>query len=276
MLNFPKENFSRTILGNCDMSFFAKKFLAKLAFASAALVSGTAMATPVGLELVLLVDVSGSVSSSEYNLQKSGYVNAFNSAAVQNAILGSQGGQIAVTYVEWSGVGQFATKVGWTLINSVTAATNFANAISGVTRSFSGQTALQSSLLAAVPLFGSETGAASNGFESLRQVIDVSGDGASNIGATGTTGRDTALSAGVDTINGIYIAGETGLATYYNNFVKGGVNAFVSQADSFDDFGTAIQAKLIREISNDVPEPMSALLFAIGLLGFGMARRRQI
>lgn len=257
------------------MSSLTKKLIAKLAFAASALISGTAMATPVGLELVLLVDVSGSVSTSEYNLQKTGYVNAFNSAAVQNAILGSQGGGIAVTYVEWSGVGDFATKVGWTLIDSIASANSFASAINGVTRTFGGQTALQSSLLSAIPLFGTETGGSSNGFESLRQVIDVSGDGATNNGATGTTGRDAALAAGVDTINGIFIAGETGLSAYYNNFVKGGTNAFVSQADSFDDFGTAIQAKLIKEITNDVPEPMSALLFALGLLGFGMARRRK-
>lgn len=257
------------------MSSLTKKLIAKLAFAAAALVSGSALATPVGLELVLLVDVSGSVSSSEYNLQKAGYVSAFNSAAVQNAILGSQEGQIAVTYVEWSSAGQFATRVGWTLIDSIDAANNFASAINSVSRTFSGNTGLQSALFDAKNLFGTETGAASNGFESLRQVIDVSGDGASNNGLTGAAGRDAALAAGVDTINGIYIAGEFGLADYYNNFVKGGTNAFVSQADSFDDFGTAIQAKLIREISNEVPEPMSALLFAIGMLGFGMARRRQ-
>ncbi|WP_409559305.1 DUF1194 domain-containing protein, partial [Accumulibacter sp.] len=38
-----------------------------------------ANAVPVGLELVLLVDVSGSVDATEYALQKTGYVNAFNS-----------------------------------------------------------------------------------------------------------------------------------------------------------------------------------------------------
>lgn len=257
------------------MSSFTKKLIAKLAFAASALISGTAMATPVGLELVLLVDVSGSVSASEYNLQKTGYVNAFNSAAVQNAILGSQGGGIAVTYVEWSGAGQFATKVGWTLIDSIASANSFASAISGLTRSFSGNTGLQSALFDAINLFGTETGASSNGFESLRQVIDVSGDGARNTGLANGVGRDAALAAGVDTINGIFIAGESGLAAHYNSFVKGGTNAFVAQADSFDDFGTAIQAKLIKEITNDVPEPMSALLFALGLLGFGMARRRK-
>jgi hypothetical protein len=58
----------------------------------------------------VLVDVSGSVDANEYNLQKTCYVNAFNSATVQNAILGSEGGAIAVTYIEWSGPTQQAFK----------------------------------------------------------------------------------------------------------------------------------------------------------------------
>ncbi len=258
------------------MASFTKKLITQLAVvACAVFASGAASAVPVGLELVLLVDVSGSVDNTEYALQKTGYVNAFQSAAVQNAILGSQGGGIAVTYVEWSGVGQFSQKVGWALIDSIASANSFASALSGVTRTFNGSTGIQSALFSAAPLFGTETGGAANGFESLRQVIDVSGDGASNVGLTGTTGRNAALAAGVDTINGITIGNEFGLLAHYTNFVMGGVNAFVTQADSFDDFGAAIQSKLIREITNDVPEPMSALLVGLGLIGFGLARRRK-
>src|SRR3954470_12158244 len=48
----------------------------------------SAHATP-GLDLQLLVDVSGSVDTDKYNLQKQGYVAAFQSAAVQSAILSS-------------------------------------------------------------------------------------------------------------------------------------------------------------------------------------------
>lgn len=36
--------------------------------------------TPVDLELSLIVDVSGSIDSTEFNLQKNGYVDAFANA----------------------------------------------------------------------------------------------------------------------------------------------------------------------------------------------------
>ncbi len=50
-----------------------KKFLVALMFLL--VLPMTSYATSVDLELALLVDVSGSVSTAEYNLQKQGYIN---------------------------------------------------------------------------------------------------------------------------------------------------------------------------------------------------------
>ncbi len=58
------------------------------------LVSAPAYAlTEVDTELQLLMDVSGSVSASEFNLQLQGYVDAFYSQAVQDAILDTSDGK---------------------------------------------------------------------------------------------------------------------------------------------------------------------------------------
>ena len=87
----------------------------------------------VQLDLLLLVDVSGSVDSSEYALQKTGYVDAFNNALVQAAIVGTPGG-IAVAYAEWSDEGNESLLVGWTKLETATDSAAFATAIAGTSR----------------------------------------------------------------------------------------------------------------------------------------------
>jgi len=230
---------------------------------------GSSNAMLVDLELSLLVDVSGSVNTTEFNLQKQGYANAFHNVNIWNAIDQGAFSRIAVNLVYWSGANQQTEVVGWTLIDSQAAANTFANAISGTTRHFAGSTAIQSALQWGTDRF------VNNGFDGTRSVIDVSGDGVRNNGLTNPLGRDYALANGIDTINGIVIGGNPGVFSYYVNSVIGGTNAFATQVNSFSQFGGAIDRKLIREISNEVPEPSTLLLMGAGLFGLVSYGRKR-
>lgn len=86
--------------------------LAVTLFAALGLISlsGQAQAVVVDSELVLAIDISVSVDAGEFNLQRQGYVDAFNSAAVASAIAGGPTGSIAVSScvlgLEYGHVGQ--------------------------------------------------------------------------------------------------------------------------------------------------------------------------
>jgi hypothetical protein len=250
-------------------SFITKAVLGATSvwLASGILASVPAQAmTLVDSELILSVDVSGSVDSSEFNLQRQGYVNALLNPTVQNRITSLPNGlAVAVSY--WSSDNLQNLAVPWTLLRNATDATNFANLITATTRPFSGLTAIGNAISYA------QTQLLTNDFDGNRLIIDISGDGRSNDGISVTTARDAAVAAGI-TINGLPIlTDDSTLDTYYLSNVIGGPGAFVVSANTFSDFDAAVAQKIGREITPGPAVPTPALLPA--LLGMGAAALRK-
>jgi hypothetical protein len=230
------------------------------------LVATPAQATSVDLELLLLVDVSGSVDANEYALQKTGYVNAFNDADVHARIAATTNG-IAVAYAEWSGDAEQSVRVNWAHLTDAASAMAFASAISSATRmSPFNLTAPGSAINWGVPLFDN------NGFEGGPLVIDISGDGSENDGDDTQEAAETAFSDGVR-INGLPIlTDDANLDTWYQTNIVTPGGGFLVVANSFDDFEAAIKRKIVTEI---IPEPGTIALLGLGFAGLVVVRRRR-
>jgi len=249
-----------------------------LSLVAVSLVTQTAIAQAplprVSIELSLLVDVSGSVNTTEYNLQKTGYVNVFNNVGFWNAFQ-SSGRTLAVQYAEWSSPG-LQSGTAWTQIGNATEAGLFASAINMFNRASSGSTAVGAALNYGVTQLNT------NNFDGDRRIIDISGDGCNNSGVSAISGRDNAVLNNI-IVNGITIGTEmsdcVGLSLrdwYAANVVTS--TGFLETADSFDDFNTAIERKIGRELGvNVVPEPGTFGILAAGLLALGVVaiRRRK-
>ncbi len=214
---------------------------------------GFAWSAPVevDLELVLAVDVSGSVDAEEGRLQRMGYVNAFRSASVLRAIRSGRRKRVAVAYVEWAGHDFQHTVAGWTQIHDAASAGAFAALLARKPVGAGPYTSISGAIEFALPMFDD------NGFTGTRRVIDISGDGPNNSGDDVTTARAKAIRAGV-TINGLPIVNDrpspwgrvpmANLDLYYRNCVIGGRRSFMVVASDFASFGRAIRRKLVLEI----------------------------
>ena len=103
-------------------------------------------AEPVDVELVLAVDISRSMDSEEFALQRAGYVAALRHPDFIKAVRAGQHGRIALTYFEWAGTVREETQVPWQVIDSIETAEAFAKALENrPVRSFRG-TSISSAL----------------------------------------------------------------------------------------------------------------------------------
>ncbi len=194
------------------------------------------------LELILAVDVSGSVDPREYALQAGGTAAAFRDPTLIEAVAGLKG-HVLVAATQWSGASRQRLAVPWTVLRTEADMLAFADALEAAPRAFRHySTAIGEALRHAALVSGAAPETC------RRRVVDVSGDGVNNEGAEPDRIRDSLGAAGY-VVNGLVISGaQPDPAPYYRQRVIVGPGAFVEVADGFADYPRAILRKLLREM----------------------------
>ncbi|MEA5441938.1 DUF1194 domain-containing protein [Cyanobium gracile] len=263
--------------------------------------------TNVFQELFLSLDVSGSISSSDYRTYIDGYANAFSNAVVQEQIAKTfSGGGLAIAVGQWSTTA-FTPSINWTHITDQASLNNFILALrtppTGLPavrlprKDDNGFTCIDCGMKAAIDsILG-------NDYVSTRPngtVIDISTDGEPNrtIASPGSNPGNPAILASVATqrlraeaegiiINGLAVdaSGTTAedflLANVVTDATAKASAGFVEVAKGFPEFEDAITRKLIREVgpqpgpTNSVPGPLP-VFGAAAAFGFSRKLRRRI
>lgn len=251
---------------------------------SSLLGGGRVDAAAVDTELLLLVDVTKSVSGSEFSLMMSGYADAFESSDIIRSLENGRIGSIAAAMVFYGDKNSQEVGVDWMEISNAVEAQAFADVLRGTVRPFDkNKTSIANALDFAVPLFGTETGGVANGYESTEQRILVTGEGvddhSSKTGGsrdlTVAGARDAALASGVDVINALTVGAAGSVDAYFEQYVVGGSvgaePAYVTNAEDFNEFAVAANVQL----QATVPEPGIVMGLALGFMVAGWRRRRR-
>ncbi|MDJ0995663.1 MAG: DUF1194 domain-containing protein [Dinoroseobacter sp.] len=187
--------------------------------------------------LLLMIDVSQSVDSGEYQLQTEGIARALEDGEIRDTM---QRGQIALAVMQWSGLGAQDFSIPWRQMRSAGDLDALATEVRAMPRSFlMSNTAVGDAIFEGLRRIEAAPNCA-------RKVIDISGDGPDNAGSDPLTARHRAERSGV-TINGLAVESlGLSITNYYRSSVitRGG---FVETARGYRDYARAIRTKIARE-----------------------------
>jgi len=204
----------------------------------------SASANGCRLALVFALDVSSSISSEEYALQRNGLASALLHPDVSAALLGDGRGSVALAAYEWSGRYQSEVRLNWIEIRDQSDILKAASELARATRS-------QEKYPTAIGYaLGFGAGMLARAPDCRQRKIDVSGDGSNNEGFKPALAFSSFPFGGV-TVNGLAIeSSEAEIADYYRRNVAYGPGAFVISARDYKDFKRAMTLKLLRELGD--------------------------
>jgi hypothetical protein len=198
----------------------------------------------VDLALVLAIDCSFSVDTSEFRLQMQGLGQALRRKEVHDAIAQGNTGRIAISVFQWSDDRSQLIVVPWTIVDGPRAANALADQLETMPRKLAeGGTSISSAMRFAAAMLQAAP------VRSERFVMDISSDGRNNIGISTDRVRNDIVRRGI-TINGLVIINEwPTLDKYFEQQVVGGPAHFVIVANDYPAYAEAIYRKLLREIT---------------------------
>lgn len=209
--------------------------------------------------IVFAVDTSSSVSPEEKAAQSSAHAAALRSPEFAKQVLKDKE-CAAVSYFEWSSVGDQRTVLPWTLLCSANDLERAAGVIEGSPSGPRGPKArLRTSLSFAIDVAAMKLDQLP--FQARRKVIGISTDGTNNDGDPVVASRDQAIAKGY-TINAIGLstteAGVTdNLKSYLRQNVIGGDDAFAMAAETLDHYPELLLGKLLLEVDGQHRRPVN-------------------
>ena len=191
------------------------------------------------------LDTSGSINNRELRLQYDGLATALLDRKFLQAIETGRHGLIAVAVYTWADSHDTVDViVPWVGVQTDKHAEAIAEALGNqrvdrAIRSTSLTVALQAGteLLRNCPWFAD------------RQLLNIAGDGITNVGPGPLPARDAAIDRGI-IINGLVVGGETDAIQHYSRKVVGPPRiGFLVTVGDYTDFATAMLSKFMLEIS---------------------------
>lgn len=211
---------------------------------------GAAAQTKTDINMVVSLDRSESITSTDAALQIQGLIYALKHPEFLTAIRHGHHKRIGVSVIKWSSFNRYATLLPWQIVADEADADRV-SAMLGLLllpnpgRDDGSQTDVALGIERGVAMLAEAP------TEANKEVINMIADGVSNIGHVAVVERDAAVARGI-TINALILAQGSAirvLTNYFRREVIGGPASFVLHAPAREDFIRAMLRKMLVEVA---------------------------